>query len=223
LKEISSEVALEMFSGEERAAAVAHLEVCASCRREVAQLTETVEELLTLAPSVEPPAGFEQRVLQRIEALAPTDEAATVRRFPTWSRRAPRRLVAAAAAVILLVGAVALVLTRWGSDDARTQVAAMQASSGQVVGDVSLTHDPAKAVLTIPDWVGLVRGYGGTVDAPYWVAIQTSDGSRELARLPSPDQQPWTIALDHDPSTVVSVSVVDNSGTVWCTAQFEGT
>jgi hypothetical protein len=56
-------------------------------------------------------------------------------------------------------------------------------------------------------------------DAPYWLSVETRDGSSELHRLPRPDVQPWSVTVDADPSTITAVAVVDNTGTVWCTAQ----
>lgn len=68
--DISAELALGVLTGRERAQALAHLDHCASCREEVGQLTATGEGLLGLLPSVEPPAGFEARVMDRL-GLAP--------------------------------------------------------------------------------------------------------------------------------------------------------
>ena len=50
---------------------MAHLDHCEACRENVRQLTLTGEGLLGLLPSVEPPAGFETRVMDRIGLAAP--------------------------------------------------------------------------------------------------------------------------------------------------------
>ena len=63
--DVAAELALGVLTGRERAQAIAHLDHCASCREEVRQLTATGEGLLGLLPSVEPPAGFEARVMDR--------------------------------------------------------------------------------------------------------------------------------------------------------------
>ena len=72
--EVAAELALGVLTGRERAAALAHLDVCECCRELVRELTMTGEELLALLPSREPPAGFETRVLARL-----TPRAAPVR------------------------------------------------------------------------------------------------------------------------------------------------
>jgi len=64
--EVAAELALGVLTGRERAAALAHLDGCESCRELVRELTMTGEELLALLPSREPPPGFETRVLERI-------------------------------------------------------------------------------------------------------------------------------------------------------------
>jgi anti-sigma-K factor RskA len=64
--EVAAELALGVLTGRERAAALAHLDGCESCREQVRELTLVQDELLALLPSQEPPAGFESRVLERL-------------------------------------------------------------------------------------------------------------------------------------------------------------
>jgi hypothetical protein len=68
---VAAELALGVLTGRERAAALAHLDGCESCREQVRELTMVQDELLALLPSQEPPAGFESRVLERIGLTAP--------------------------------------------------------------------------------------------------------------------------------------------------------
>ena len=68
---VAAELALGVLTGRERAAALAHLDGCESCREQVRELTMAQDELLALLPSAEPPAGFESRVLERIGLTAP--------------------------------------------------------------------------------------------------------------------------------------------------------
>ena len=73
--EVAAELALGVLTGRERAAALAHLDGCESCREQVRELTMAQDELLALLPSAEPPAGFESRVLERIGLTAPGPSA----------------------------------------------------------------------------------------------------------------------------------------------------
>ena len=72
---VAAELALGVLTGRERAAALAHLDGCESCREQVRELTMAQDELLALLPSAEPPAGFESRVLERIGLTAPGQSA----------------------------------------------------------------------------------------------------------------------------------------------------
>jgi anti-sigma-K factor RskA len=75
---VAAELALGVLTGRERAAALAHLDGCESCREQVRELTMAQDELLALLPSQEPPAGFESRVLERIGLTAPGQQPSDV-------------------------------------------------------------------------------------------------------------------------------------------------
>ena len=68
VREQAAELALGILPAEERAAALGHLDECRECRGYVRELTLVGEELLTLLPAVEPPPGFEQKVLDGLVA-----------------------------------------------------------------------------------------------------------------------------------------------------------
>jgi hypothetical protein len=125
----AAELALGVLTGRERARALAHLDRCESCRENVRQLTVTGEELVGLLPAIEPPAGFETRVMERLglgtpaPAPVPARPLSPVRRFglklADWTGggtgrsgvRQPRRILAAAA---MAVAVVAAGLGGWG-------------------------------------------------------------------------------------------------------------
>ncbi len=93
----AAELALGVLTGRERAQALAHLDHCASCREKVRQLTATGEGLLGLLPSVEPPAGFEARVMDRLGLAAPApspspaSQASWISRISHPGRKPARR------------------------------------------------------------------------------------------------------------------------------------
>jgi hypothetical protein len=70
LHDVAAELALGVLTGRERATAIAHLGQCRACREEVRQLMAIGGLLPELLPPVEPPAGFETRVLQLLGASA---------------------------------------------------------------------------------------------------------------------------------------------------------
>jgi hypothetical protein len=128
----AAELALGVLTGRERARALAHLDQCDACRENVRQLTVTGEELVGLLPAIEPPAGFETRVMERLGLGTPSPapapararQVSPARRFGLkladwtgggWTGRGgvsrPRRILAAAAvAVAVIVGG----LGGWG-------------------------------------------------------------------------------------------------------------
>jgi hypothetical protein len=93
VEQLAAELALGTVSGAERAGALDHLARCAACRELVEQLARAADGLLLLAPVVEPPPGFESKVLARMR-VAPVQE------FRPPGRR--RRLVVGVAAVALV-------------------------------------------------------------------------------------------------------------------------
>ena len=75
VSEALADLALGVLAGEERTAAVAHLEGCPRCSRWVAELSAASNELLHLAPAAEPPIGFEARVFERLGLKQPVPPA----------------------------------------------------------------------------------------------------------------------------------------------------
>ena len=66
VRELAPELALDIAEGEERDAALRHLDGCGGCRQVVSELSSVGDELLQLAPAQDPPAGFDSRVLARV-------------------------------------------------------------------------------------------------------------------------------------------------------------
>jgi anti-sigma-K factor RskA len=113
--DVAAELALGVLTGRERARALAHLDWCDTCRENVRQLTVTGEELVGLLPAIEPPAGFETRVMERLGLATPAPAPArhlsparrVGRKLVGWMGSAgagrPRRLLAAAAVAVAVI------------------------------------------------------------------------------------------------------------------------
>jgi len=67
-RDLAPDLALGLLAGDDRGAAISHVASCASCRRHLDGLVAVADELLLLAPSVEPDIGFESRVMARLAA-----------------------------------------------------------------------------------------------------------------------------------------------------------
>ena len=126
----AAELALGVLTGRERAEALAHLDHCEACREHVRQLTMTGEQMLGLLPTAEPPAGFETRVMDRLGLTVPAPQPLRHRRRrPVWGH-VPRRVLAAAAVVVGVLGAA---LGGWGLHAATTPAASSSLSSATLV------------------------------------------------------------------------------------------
>ncbi len=145
--------AAEALDREERDTVRAHLETCAVCRQEVAELTATAARL-AIAAAEQVPAGMRERVLAevaRTRQLSPVVSALGSRRATRPWYRAP----ATAAAALLLV--VATGLGGLAVVEARDVDAARQ-DAAQIA---SIAADPDRVVRT----VALEGGGTGTVIA----------------------------------------------------------
>ena len=152
-RNVLPELALGIADGEQRALALEHVAGCAGCRRDLEELSSVADELVALAPRREPPAGFEDRVLQRLD----------VRRAPRRpARRRLLRLSFAAAAVAVAVAVTAVVMNRSYSADhqlASQYRAALQEADGKYFQSARLRTPDGKQA-------GIVFGYQGS---PSWL------------------------------------------------------
>ncbi len=189
-RSISAEVALGIADARERAEALAHLEHCPDCRRELRQLSDVADGLAALAPATEPPAGFESRLLASLAASQRASRRPLRRRTPL--------LVAAAAVLAVLIGVGGWLI---GDRNAHAPTAAGGAlitaellANHQPVGDVIIATgqypwismavqvDPGvgtvRCQLRMKDGSAVTVGSFHLVDGVgYWAAPVTADSS----------------------------------------------
>jgi hypothetical protein len=91
------ELALGTLTGKARMVALAHLENCGRCSLEVEELSGAADLLVHLAPAAEPPVGLEARVFERLGLVQ------GVAKVRPWPLRIPKRALAAAAAIVVVV------------------------------------------------------------------------------------------------------------------------
>jgi len=226
LRDMAPEVALALVTGEERALALAHLEGCASCRAEVASLAGVADELLLIGPEAPPPEGFDRRVLARLTEVRAAEAPSagrrqgpahlhgrTRRRRPDGRRVAVGAGLSAAAAAVVLVAAV--VAIRDDPAAPTEERAEMTTGVGEVVGTATVrSGDPATVAVDVPGWEEAVPA-----GATYWLAVEMDDGSRTMTHIGT-DTTWWKVSLGGDADEVASVSVLDDDGWVWCSAEF---
>jgi anti-sigma-K factor RskA len=210
VEELAAELALGGLAGPQRAAALSHLARCGPCRGLVDQLARAADGLLLLAPAVEPPPGFESRVLSQMTSAAPP---ATLR---------PRRRV------WLGVAAVAAVAALSG-----TGVAELRHRGDSRPVAVAATADGVRTALVRDDagrWTCRAVVYG---EEPTWlvVSLDRSDGltaAFSVEALPAPDATPvvvgnftvtdghgsLTTTLDRRARPIGTIRVLDQGGHV---------
>ena len=91
--DLLAELALGILTGRERAATLAHVETCPRCAEELEQLARAADAVVQVAPDMEPPLGFEVRLLDRMGVAAPSAR-----------RTVPMRWALAAAAAVVALG-----------------------------------------------------------------------------------------------------------------------
>lgn len=146
------ELSLGIAEGKEQADALQHLLSCADCRHFLAELSEVSDELLLLAPSHEPPAGFESRVLERLG-------------LPPRRRWALARLAVVAVAAALLASAVTASALLVSFRDDRQLASQYRAALARVDGQ----YFQAARIFTADGTpAGKVFGYQGE---PSWLVL----------------------------------------------------
>jgi hypothetical protein len=168
-RERAPELALGILGGAERAEVVLHVNGCARCQAHVAELTEVADVLPQLAPEIEPPIGFESRVLRNLGA----DE-----------RRTRRRWLAAVAAVAAAAIIVSITIIRVVESNDSTTVAASPPSTSIVRSvPVSVVMRGGAADLSA-GWayvsnrhgVAVALDYAAPTSGVYTVMVRAHDG-----------------------------------------------
>lgn len=203
------ELALGTLSGVERATALAHVQACPDCRAEVDRLSSAADAVLLLAPELEPSAGFESRLFERM-GVRPRR-----RRWLNRPRRATKRLAIAAGMALAALGlGLGLGLSSGGGLSASAPIGADLTSAHVTVGEVYLAPgNPGWVFMSVDRLhttglvtcrVTTVRGTTMTVGS-FWV--QAGAGSW-AARLPvAPDQVRTAWIAGADGRVIASAAV----------------
>jgi hypothetical protein len=217
MRELAPELALDVLTGYERATAQAHLNECPACRDHVGQLTQISDRLLTLVPGVEPPVGFEDRVLARMGLVPP----------PVRHRRRWWPVVAAAAVAALVFGAGGWVIGSVATEHVTDQSTLAEGHSADVIHFAALRTNEQQQVGQVftyagePSWVYMSVAAEPRVD---WVACQLirSDGSTvPIGSFSlSGGKGSWGREMTVDPNGIIGARLVSRNGTVLASATF---
>ena len=198
-------LALGTLDGRGRADVLHHVDTCPRCRTELEELSALSEALQQLAPSVQPPLGFESRVVARHGQLA------------LARRRSSRRMLVGVAAALVVLGAVAAVAVHSGRGAGRSSVASAPVTAdlladGKVVGSVVVSPGS-------PPWM-LMTIQGGQWEGTVTCQVTLADGTvAEVGSFTLSGAYPsWAVQLPSS-AAVVSARVLDASGAVLAAAR----
>jgi len=208
------ELALDVLPGDRRTALLGHLEGCPGCRHLLDELSETADALLLAGPVVTPPAGFEDRVLARIDTPRPRvgAQAGTGTRARAHTRF---RLLAAAAAAAVLLGTGGLAGAHLGGSSGGHEFQTVQliSATGADIGDVS-TYDGT------PTWF-FMRLEGPLPNGTYRCVLDVDDGRTvPIGSLWAANGHGgWGEHVRVDPRHVTAARLLDASGATVATAR----
>jgi hypothetical protein len=231
--DVAAELALGVLTGRERAQALAHLDHCASCREEVRQLTATGEGLLGLLPNVEPPAGFEARVMDRLGMSVPAPSPASrtsrlaflgrrpARPAPPGQARPAGRTRRALALAAVTLAVVAAGLGGWGLRPGTPAPAGAPLSSATLL---SASHQAAGKIFVYegsPRWlymsVNMPAGNGTVI-------CQVESGDGHITTIGSfrltDGLGYWGNPVPATQGSLTGARLVGPGGTVLATASF---
>lgn len=206
-RELISEVALGIADGEERARVLEHVAGCGDCRAELERQSTVADELLSLAPGLEPPLGFELGVRRAIEPPRP-------------SRRRFLRPLVAATAVVAAVAVTAGAMFASFDDDRRLADhyrTVLAQANGTYFGAVRLEDAAGR-----PGGVAFI--YRG---APSWILVTVGPAFRDSVagaelverdgrRIPVESFElvdgAWGGSIPGDLGNLAAVDLVDRDG-----------
>ena len=171
LEELAPEIALGIADGADRAWALDHLADCPECRARIERLSVLADELLLIAPGVEPPAGFEGRVVESIH--------------PPVRSRGRRLALPVAAALAAAACAAAVVWFALGDDRqlADSYRDTLAVAHGQYFDAAPLELPGGQPIGYAYGYQGrtswmLAVVYDGVPDGHYQLEVVTDDGRR---------------------------------------------
>lgn len=228
VESVAAEFALGSLTGADRSIAIAHLDACDRCRALVKHLSSAADSLLLMAPEMEPPAGFEVRLLARreramsgaaspvgVSVAAPAANEISASITPLRPRaRLAVGAVAAAAVAVAGVGIGFAVAPRPASRPAAlvSLRSAPLTDRGATLGEVVISEgSPSWVLMTLdkPGWSG-------------WVECQVTSGghARNIGSFFVRNSGSWGVQMSSSGRAVTSARIIGPTGAVLATARF---
>ena len=213
-KDSLAELAVGSIEASERSSLLSHASACGSCQAALEQMSSVADRLLDETVQIEPPAGFEDRVLGRL-AVAQT--------HPGASRKPRPRLVIGllAACALLLAGIAAVSAThslRTSESASHTlRRGVLTRADGSTNGQVLLLDKPRPMVVVTVDHpkpftgrvnCNLVLANGTTATVGTWSYTDVESGT-------------WAVGVSQDWLAAVRMNVVNGEGAIVATSPLD--
>jgi hypothetical protein len=207
-REQLAELAVGGIDASERNDLLGHTAVCASCQMALEQMTAVADRVLDETLEIEPPPGFEQRVLSRLSAA------------PAALVNAPRARVRTAVLVAgaLAAGSIATVLIANAVRDRPQPTAAVHVvrrgtlvrKDGRPNGQVMLVDQP-RAMIVIS--IDHPRPFTGRANCE----LELANGQKSVVGSWSYDDVEggaWAVGIPAEDLTAIRMNVLDPTGVV---------
>ena len=207
-----AELALGVLTGRERVLALSHVDSCPRCAEELEQLSRVADTVVQAAPDVEPPMGFEVRLLERM-GVADVPRRRHRLRPSVWVPAVAAVAAVAAAALALGLGlSVSSPAPTVDAQHAKGTVSANLVENGETVGHVV-------AFGGAHPWISMMladSAANGTVQC----IVVTDDGTTHHVGtfVAREGYGAWIAPLHVKPEDVRSAEIESPSGTVIATA-----
>ena len=194
------------LDADRRAALATHLLRCAACRTEYDELATTAADLLPAVPGVQPPIGFDERVLARLATVRRAGGAGPSLRRWRWVA------VAAAVLVALLVPLGVWAVARGDGAGSSGELATLRLTcDGSPVGTVSITDVDGGAMAV----VALVAA---PPDVSYYCRMHLADGTNVDSEAWPAGNGAWIVPLPSGDVTTVEV-LPAGTDKIWSSAE----
>jgi hypothetical protein len=187
---------------------LSHAATCASCQIALEQMTTVADRILDETLEIEPPPGFEQRVLSHLNTA------------PLATARAPRARVRTAVllACALAAGSIATVLVANAvRDGARPSAAVHEVRHGTLIrkdgrpnGRVTLVDQPRAMVIVTIDHP---RPFTGRVSCE----LELANGQKSVVgswSYEDVESGAWAVGIPDESLTAIRMNVLDTTGAV---------
>jgi hypothetical protein len=216
-----AELAVGSLDAPERTDVLAHAARCAPCQSALERMSVVADRILDETPEIEPPPGFEQRVLSQL-STATTGTNALAATGTTGRPPLRMRSLALVACLVLLAATASAVIVR--NLDEREQLSTVLhpvrtgtivRADGRPSGQVTLADQPRPLLVITIDHP---RQFAGRVSCE----LEAANGQKVLVGSWSYDDieaGAWSVGLTAEQLTSVRMNVVDATGKVLSSAQ----